>query len=131
MEELLKTKDPVTISYVEALLDEAGIHYLLLDGNMSVMEGSLGMLPRRVLVESGALQSARQILGNAGLGVELAPLGRRKGERKRHRTRRHRGRRTADDLRQVPGRKGEITPAQDPPPPQWPRCGDAGGLPSH
>ena len=34
-----------------ALLNEAGIHFIILDTNMSVMEGSIGILPRRVLVE--------------------------------------------------------------------------------
>ncbi|PTW61711.1 putative signal transducing protein [Breoghania corrubedonensis] len=73
MEELLKTNNPVTISYVEALLGEAGIHFLVLDQHMSVMEGSLGLLPRRILVETEALEEARDLLDEAGLGAELAP----------------------------------------------------------
>lgn len=71
MDELLKTNDPVLISYVEALLDEAGIHYLVLDQHMSIMEGSLGFLPRRLMVPDEALGAARQLLEEAGLAKEL------------------------------------------------------------
>ncbi|WP_319773061.1 DUF2007 domain-containing protein [Breoghania sp.] len=73
MEELLKTNDPVLISFVEALLGEAGVYYMLLDQNMSIMEGSLGFLPRRVLVASDDLEKARRILIEAELGHELKP----------------------------------------------------------
>ena len=48
MEELLRTNDLVLISFVEALLREAGIEPWVADQNMSIIEGSLGVLPRRV-----------------------------------------------------------------------------------
>lgn len=73
MEELLKTNDAVVISFVEALLGEAGIEHMVLDQNMSIMEGSLGMLPRRVLVAATAHDRARRLLGEAGLAHELPP----------------------------------------------------------
>ncbi len=73
MEELLKTNDPVLISFVEALLDEAGVYYMLLDQHTSIMEGSLGFLPRRLLVASEDLEKARRILIDAELGHELKP----------------------------------------------------------
>ena len=72
MEELLKTNDLVLISYVEALLRDAGIEMLVLDQNMSVIEGSLGVLPRRILVPEESLTTARNILRSAGIGAELA-----------------------------------------------------------
>ena len=72
MEELLKTNDLVLISYVEALLRDAGIEMLILDQNMSVIEGSLGVLPRRILVPEERLTTARNILRSAGIGAELA-----------------------------------------------------------
>jgi hypothetical protein len=72
MEELLKTNDLVLISYVEALLRDAGIEMLILDQNMSVIEGSLGVLPRRILVPEESLTTARNILRSAGIGAELA-----------------------------------------------------------
>ncbi len=68
MKELLRSNDAVLISYVSALLAEAGIGFIVADTNMSVLEGSIGALPRRVLVETDAEQNARQILTGAGIG---------------------------------------------------------------
>ncbi len=73
MREIVRTNDPVLITAIEALLDGAGIEYLVLDRNMSVLEGSLGVLPRRVLVSDEQEQNARRILQDAGLGHELRP----------------------------------------------------------
>ena len=73
MEELIRTNDIVMISFVEALLKDAGIEYLVVDQNMSVMEGSLGVLPRRVLVLAEQLEEARTLLVDAGVGGELRP----------------------------------------------------------
>ena len=53
MRELVRTNDMVLVSAVVALLDGAGIPHMVLDQNMSVLEGSLGMLPRRILVAEG------------------------------------------------------------------------------
>jgi hypothetical protein len=72
MEELLRTNDLVTISFVEALLREAGIEALVVDTHMSVVEGTLGILPRRVLVPADDIATARAILENAGVGRELS-----------------------------------------------------------
>lgn len=72
MDEILKTTDPVILSFVEALFKEAGIGHLVVDRNMSLVEGSLGILPCRVLVESDALARARRLLTDAGLGAELS-----------------------------------------------------------
>ena len=71
MEELLKTNDLVLISFVEALMRDAGIDVLVLDQNMSVIEGSLGVLPRRILVPADRLDEARDIVRSAGIGAEL------------------------------------------------------------
>ncbi|MBS9477385.1 putative signal transducing protein [Ancylobacter radicis] len=71
MRELLRTNDIVLLSAIGALLDGAGIVYLMLDQHMSVMEGSIGLLPRRLLVEEDALDEARALLREAGLGAEL------------------------------------------------------------
>lgn len=72
MRELLKTNDPVLISYVEALLKDAGIAAAVLDRNMSVVEGSLGILPRRVLVADEDWNQARRVLEGADLGSALS-----------------------------------------------------------
>ena len=67
MKELLRSNDPVLLSFVEALLGEAGIGHAVLDTNMSIVEGSIGILPRRVLVEEDQWRQARRILRDAGL----------------------------------------------------------------
>jgi Putative prokaryotic signal transducing protein len=73
VKEIMRTNDPVLVSAVEALLDGAGINHLVLDQNMSVLEGSIGILPRRVLVAEDQVKSARRLLEDAGLGRELRP----------------------------------------------------------
>ena len=75
MKEILRTNDAVLVSAVGALLDGAKIAHIVLDQNMSVLEGSLGILPRRVLVADDELKRARQLLRDAGLGHELRPDG--------------------------------------------------------
>jgi hypothetical protein len=75
MREIVRTNDAVLISAIEALLSGASIKYLVLDQNMSVLEGSLGMLPRRILVPDEHVRAARQILADAGLAHELRPDG--------------------------------------------------------
>lgn len=71
MHELVRTNDPVMISALSALLDAAGIDYLVVDQNMSVLEGSLGVLPRRLLVGNDDLARARILLTDAGYAQEL------------------------------------------------------------
>ena len=71
MDEILRTNDIVLISFVETLLKEAGIAYFVADQNMSVIEGSIGILPRRVLVPADDVDAARRLLGEAGIGNEL------------------------------------------------------------
>ncbi len=72
MDELLRTNDVVLISFVEALLRDAGIEHLVVDQNMSVVEGSLGVLPRRVLVAAEQVAAARRLLEEAGVGAEIS-----------------------------------------------------------
>jgi hypothetical protein len=71
MEEIIRTNDLVLISFVEALLRDAGIRHFVADQNMSVIEGSLGVLPRRVLVDAASADAARKLLEDAGVGAEL------------------------------------------------------------
>ena len=72
MDELLRSNNPVLLSFVEALLRDAGIHHAAFDQNMSVIEGSLGILPRRILVARNQIETAREILAEAGLSAELS-----------------------------------------------------------
>ena len=73
MRELVRSNDPVLMSAVGALLDGADIRHIVLDQNMSVLEGSLGILARRLLVPDEEELRARQLLQDAGLGHELRP----------------------------------------------------------
>jgi uncharacterized protein (DUF1330 family) len=74
MNELVRTNDPALISFIEALLKEAGLRYLIADAHMSVLDGSIGALPRRILVESERESEARRLLADAALASELRPL---------------------------------------------------------
>jgi hypothetical protein len=73
MKEVLRTNDMVLVSFVGSLLDEAGIPHLVLDNHMSVVEGSLGILARRVLVGDDFIPTARRILAENGLREHLRP----------------------------------------------------------
>ena len=50
MKELLRTNDPTIIAFAKALLQGEDIEVFELDVNMSVLEGSIGILPRRLMV---------------------------------------------------------------------------------
>jgi putative signal transducing protein len=63
----------VLVSAIQALLDAAEIPHVVLDQNMSVLEGSIGILPRRLLVAEDDADAARRLLEQAGLGHELRP----------------------------------------------------------
>lgn len=67
MRELLNTNDVVLISYATALLRDAGIEHTVFDGNMSLVEGSIGILPRRLMVETGRFKDANALMTDAGI----------------------------------------------------------------
>ena len=71
MIELIRTNDPVVISFVESLMRDAGIGFFVADQNMSIVEGSLGILPRRVMVQRDREAEARRILVDAGISHEM------------------------------------------------------------
>jgi hypothetical protein len=71
MRELVRTNDVVLVSAIGALLDGADIDHLVLDQNMSILEGSVGIIPRRILVHEDDDHAARQVLVDAGLAHEL------------------------------------------------------------
>jgi hypothetical protein len=71
LRELVRTNDAVLVSAIQALLEAAQIPHIVLDQNMSVLEGSIGILPRRVLVAEDYAGAARRLLEQAGLGHEL------------------------------------------------------------
>jgi hypothetical protein len=71
MIEILRTNDLVLLSRVETILSDAGISGLVADRHMSAVEGSLGFLPRRVLVAAEDAARARRLLVEMGLAGEL------------------------------------------------------------
>ena len=67
MRELLRTTDPTVIAFATALLRGEGIDCFPLDHNMSVLEGSLGILPRRLMVHEDDLDEAVTVLEDNGI----------------------------------------------------------------
>ena len=73
LRELVRTNDAVLISAIEALLNGADIPHLVVDRNISVLEGSIGAFQRRILVGEDEIDAARELLAEAGFGHELRP----------------------------------------------------------
>ena len=67
MEEVLRTNDPALLSFATALLSGEDIEAAVFDVHMSIMEGSIGILPRRVMVLEEDAVKARRILRDNGL----------------------------------------------------------------
>ena len=65
MRELLRTNDPVTLSWIQALLGEAGIDCVVLDSHTSILEGSIGAIPRRIMVAEEEFEAARRLVAEA------------------------------------------------------------------
>jgi len=72
MIELIRTNDAVVISFAQSLLRDAGIECLVADENMSVLDGSIGVLPKRILVADDEVDQARRLLNDAGIGNEIS-----------------------------------------------------------
>lgn len=72
MKELLRTNNPALINYVENLMSQAEIDYLLADQHASIMDGSIGALPRRILVPDDDFNQAIRIMREADLGDEIS-----------------------------------------------------------
>lgn len=71
MREILRTNDPVIVSYAMALLGGLGAEAIVADEYMAALEGSIGAWPRRILVDGDAMAAARRVLTDAGLGAWL------------------------------------------------------------
>ena len=68
MRDLVTTNDPVLLSYLQVLLEDAGIEVAVFDGNMSAVQGTLGAVPQRLAVPEDDWEQARRLLDEAGLG---------------------------------------------------------------
>lgn len=74
MEELIRTNDVVMISYIGSLLEDQDIGHIVLDQHMSVLEGSIGMIQRRIMVEKTKIIQARRLLKDVGMEKDLPIL---------------------------------------------------------
>lgn len=66
MKELLRTTDPVLLSWLTVLLADAGIEAVVLDTHTSIIEGSIGAIPRRLMVVDEDYAPARALLVDTG-----------------------------------------------------------------
>ena len=66
MKELIRTNDMVRLSWLEAVLADAGIAAIVLDAHTSIIEGSIGAIQRRLMVREEDERRAREVLREAG-----------------------------------------------------------------
>lgn len=71
MKELLRSTDPTIIAFATALLEGEDIEVFDLDVHMSILDGSLGILPRRLMVRDADLFMARAVLRDNGIPTGL------------------------------------------------------------
>ncbi len=71
MKELLRTNDPVLLTWLAALLRDQGVESVVFDTHTSVLEGSANAIPRRMMVIDSDYDAARRILIEAGEGTAL------------------------------------------------------------
>ena len=70
MKELLRTNDPVRLSWLQALLADAGIGCVVFDTHASIIEGSIGAIQRRIMVDDGMHWQACRLLRDAGEPID-------------------------------------------------------------
>ena len=68
---ILKTVNPATLNFAQAVLKESDIPFFVMDQNVSIIEGSIGIIPRRLMVVDEDAEDARAALQAAGLGDDL------------------------------------------------------------
>jgi len=70
MKELIRTNELAVLAHIKLLLTNENIEYFELDVHMSVLEGSIGILPRRILVPEAYLSKAQIILSDHGIDYQ-------------------------------------------------------------
>jgi len=68
---LIKTVNPVTLNFAESVLKQADIVSFVMDTHVSILEGSIGAIPRRIMVIDEDYEDACKALQDAGLGEEI------------------------------------------------------------
>ncbi len=71
---IIKTNNPVTLSYAQSVLNDHDIGSFIADTHASVIEGSIGAIPRRLMVIDEDLAEARKVLTAAGLEEEFCRI---------------------------------------------------------
>ncbi|MEH6527375.1 MAG: DUF2007 domain-containing protein [Sneathiella sp.] len=71
MEELIRSNDPVLISYILAVLADEDIEAVVLDEYTSILEGSIGAIQKRVMVLSEKIVQAKRVLKDLDLADEI------------------------------------------------------------
>lgn len=69
MQELLRTTDPTLIAFATVLLAGEDITAFAIDVNMSILDGSIGILPQRLMVRDSDLAQARVVLQDNGIAT--------------------------------------------------------------
>jgi hypothetical protein len=67
MREVLRSNDPVALSFAQALLRDARVDFVLLDAHIAAVEGSISAFPRRLAVDESEYEAALDLLVEAGL----------------------------------------------------------------
>lgn len=70
MKAILRSNDPVLLSFAASVLEDAGIRHSVADTQMNVIDGSIGAVQSRLLVDEDQYSDARGILTDAGVSVE-------------------------------------------------------------
>ncbi|SMO54271.1 DUF2007 domain-containing protein [Ruegeria faecimaris] len=71
MKELLRSTDPTILAFASALLQGEDIDCFQMDVNMSILEGGIGIFPRRLMVRTDDLTRAERVMRDNEI-----PLGR-------------------------------------------------------
>ena len=70
MKEIIRTNDLATIAHIKLLLSNESIEYFELDVHMSALEGSISILPRRIMVVDSVFERAREILTDNHIDIK-------------------------------------------------------------
>ena len=73
MKELLRTSDPTVIAFARAMLSGERIETFEIDTHMSILEGGIGLFPRRLLVHERDLSAARTVMADNGIALGDVP----------------------------------------------------------
>ncbi|MCF6275697.1 MAG: DUF2007 domain-containing protein [Robiginitomaculum sp.] len=71
---IIKTNNTVTISYAQSVLNDHDIGWFVADTHASIIEGSIGAIPRRLMVLDEDVIDAKKVLAEAGLEDEFCPI---------------------------------------------------------